>query len=95
MSLTYDEAWAKYRSYSEADYRHVRRLASDHLSQQMRDELGPDHGHGISSSDTNHHAVSMLLEDENCFEADLRILRRMDAMTPEQLADMRTLLGVE
>lgn len=95
MALTHDEAWAKYRAYDEQDYRHVRRLAGDHLSQQMREELGPDHGHGIGSSDVNHHAVAMLMEDERVFDRDLRILRRMDEMTPEQLEGMRRLLEVK
>lgn len=48
----------------------LRRIASDHLSRELADMYGPDHGMGISSSDTSHHMSSMArYEPEALFDA--------------------------
>ena len=57
---TDEQSWAIMRSVDDVIFPHLRRYASNHLSDQMREWLGEDHGHGISSSDVNHHLASLI-----------------------------------
>ena len=41
-------------------YVELRQIASEHLSEELRDILGDDHGQGISSSDVSCHLIEMI-----------------------------------
>lgn len=104
---TFAESMDKVRALCDAagvDFYEVRRFASDHLSQQMRDHYGPDHGHGISSSDTNHHLVSLVEYDTEVLAEEIQRLADRNALvariaessgrTPEQtLAGLQALFA--
>ena len=41
-------------------YVELRQIASEHLSDELNDWLGDDHGNGISSSDVSCHLIEMI-----------------------------------
>lgn len=60
---TFKEVQGELRTLSEVHwswYVELRQIASEHLSEELRDRLGDDHGQGISSSDVSCHLVEMV-----------------------------------
>jgi hypothetical protein len=57
---THEQSWEIMRAIDPVIYPYLRRWASNDLSDELREWLGPDHGQGISSSDTNHHLASKI-----------------------------------
>jgi hypothetical protein len=60
---TFDEVQDELKALAETDrarYIMLRQVASDDLSQELREWLGDDHPHGISSSDVSCHLNEMV-----------------------------------
>lgn len=80
---TFAESMDKVSAMCEAagvDFYEVRRFAGQHLSDYMRDHYGRDHGMGISSSDTNHHLVSMVEYDTEVLTEEIQRLADRNAL---------------
>lgn len=64
---TFEQVREELTAFRLADwsgYVELRQVASRHLEADLRDWLGDDHGHGISSSDVSCHLVEMIQHGE-------------------------------